>query len=158
MVIYGLFNTYSYQASLSNVEYLGKTYDVKNEFFWLSKAEIKELADENYYSKMGFDLEKDDERFTYLWLKNHDQYISKEAKTVLELSKLVIKETFSIRKILNEDYPEYNLMRWDAGWEQIRRLMIKTKKTPTYTKLFLPSYQELEKKINGYIYTYGFLE
>lgn len=158
MVIYGLFNTYSYQASLSNVEYLGKTYDVKNEFFWLSKAEIKELADKNYYSKMGFDLEKDDERFTYLWLKNHDQYISKEAKTVLELSKLVIKETFSIRKILNEDYPEYNLMRWDAGWEQIRRLMIKTKKTPTYTKLFLPSYQELEKKINGYVYKYGILK
>ena len=59
---------------------------------------------------------------------------------------------------MNEDYPEFSFMSWDAGWEQIRRLMSHGQKPDSYKNGFLPCYEELEKKINGYIYQYGFLE
>lgn len=158
MIVYSIFNTYSYQVSLANVDYLGKTYDVKNELFWMSKNEIKKLADKNYYPTMGLEIEKAQNRYVYDWLENHKQYISHEARVVLDSAKMVVKDTFGMRKVVDEDYPEFNLMRWDAGWEQIRRLMNNTKKVDSYNKIFLPNYRKLEDKINQYIYKYGFLK
>ena len=62
------------------------------------------------------------------------------------------------RQLLNDDYPEFCLTRWDAGWEQIRRIMTNGTKPNTYTNIFIPAYQQLENNIRDYIYDYGFLE
>lgn len=157
-VVYSLFNTYSYQVSLSDVDYLGETYDIKNQFFWLSKDFMKKLANDNRLAQMGFDIDEDDERFVYHWLQEHQDDLSDSATSVLNASKLVIKDTFHFRQLLNDDYPEFCLTRWDAGWEQIRRIMTNGTKPNTYTNIFIPAYQQLENNIRDYIYDYGFLE
>lgn len=157
-LVYSLFNRYSYQVSLKDVEYLGNSYDIKNEFFWLSKADIKTLADKHKYASMGFDIADDNERYVYKKLQELAPYLSPESKKVLYYAKEVIKDTFGLRRILNDDYPEFNFMAWDAGWEQIRRLMTHGQKPDSYKNGFIPSYEDLEKRINGYIYKYGFLE
>ena len=77
---------------------------------------------------------------------------------MLDLADLVVKETFNQRKILDDDYLEKSFMSWDAGWEQIRKLMLYGQKVDDYTQLFIPSYKKLEEKINDYIYKYGFLQ
>ncbi len=157
-LVYSLFNHYSYQVSLKDVQYLNNNYNVKNEFFWLSKSDIKALADKYKYARMGLNIEDDNERFVYKKLQDLTTYLSPEAQRVLYYAKRVVDETFGLRKILNEDYPEFSFMSWDAGWEQIRRLMSHGQKPDSYKNGFLPCYEELEKKINGYIYQYGFLE
>ena len=45
-VIYSLFHSSSNQSSLRQVEYKGKKWDIKNEFFWMSKNDIINLANE----------------------------------------------------------------------------------------------------------------
>lgn len=157
-VVYSLFNTYSYQVSLANVEYKGKVYDIKNQFFWLSKDYMKSLANKYSLASMGFDIDEDDERFVYQWLLKHKNVLSYEARKVINSSKLVIDDTFRLRNLLNEDYPEFCLTRWDAGWEQIRRIMTNSSKPDSYTNIFIPHYDKLEQKIRNYIYQYKFLE
>ncbi|GFZ27426.1 hypothetical protein [Lactobacillus corticis] len=157
-VVYSLFNTYSYQVSLKNVEYKNNLYDIKNQFFWLTKQEIGKIAAENKNSDMGFEIMDDDERFVASWLNSHREFLSNEAKIVLTDATNVLKETFRYRVLLDEDYPEFNLLRWDAGWEQIRRIIHNTKASASYNDYFKPSYNNLEQKINGYIYDYGFLK
>jgi hypothetical protein len=44
-IIYSIFNNSSYQCSARNVEYKNSTYDIKNEFFWISVDEMKKLSD-----------------------------------------------------------------------------------------------------------------
>ena len=156
-IIYSLFDTYSYQVSLKNILFREKEYSIKNQFFWLSKYDIKTMADKYKYAEMGFQIDDADDRFVYNWLESHKNDISDEGKKVLFWSKQVVQDTFSLRKVLSEDYPEFCFMRWDAGWEQIRRLMNNSTKVESYTKGFVPAFLQLRKKINKYIYEYNFL-
>jgi len=43
-LVYSLFNNSSQQSSLRQIEYKGKLWDIKNEFFWLSREEMMELT------------------------------------------------------------------------------------------------------------------
>lgn len=157
MVIFGLFNKYSYQVSLSNIEYKEKSYNINNEFFWLSKHSMSALASKSHFSDMGFSIEDDCERFVYKWLEKHQGDISPAAKLVLSYAEKIVEDTFKYRQELNDDYPEFCFMNWDAGWEQIRRLMTNGKKSQ-YLSNFKTAYDELAKIINGYIYQFGFLD
>lgn len=157
MVVYSIFNNKNLATSLKKFVYSDKEYRIKNQLFWLSKAQMSKLADINRYAEMGFDIDEDKERFVYLWLKKNHQSITNEGNEVLNKAKMVISDTFNQRKILNEDYPELNLMCWDAGWEQIRRLMNKGRKSKFLSE-FKNTYATLESKVNNYIYNYHFLK
>lgn len=158
MVVYSIFNDKNLASSLKGIDYRGETVPITNELFWMSKDTIGKYAARAKYADMGFAIDRDHNRFMYKWLKENQQYLSSEAKDVLDLAKLVVKETFNQRKILDDDYIEKSFMSWDAGWEQIRKLMLYGQKVDSYTQLFIPSYKKLEEKINEYIYKYGFLQ
>ena len=49
-IVYSIFNNRSYQSSLRNVIYRGNTYNIKNEFFWMSKNEMVEISNQNNYN------------------------------------------------------------------------------------------------------------
>lgn len=157
MVVYSLFDKQSKQSSIKEIEYLGKTYQIKNNFFWLDKEFMKQLADKYYFSAMGFDIDDDSNRYVYKWLQENKEYLSEEAKKVIYASKKVIEDTFRFRIDL-DDEPKYSFGSWDAGWVQIIKLMKFSKKPDSYKDLFIPSYNNLKEKINGYVYKYGFLE
>ena len=46
-IVYSLFNTSSNQSSLRQIEYKGKLWDIKNEFFWMSKEQMKAQHEED---------------------------------------------------------------------------------------------------------------
>ena len=50
-IVYSIFSTKSQQSSLRQVEYKGKNWDIKNEFFFMPRNEIMSLASDN-----GFDF------------------------------------------------------------------------------------------------------
>lgn len=156
-VVFGLFNEFSKQVSLKNIEYKNKSYNIKNEFFWLSKNDMYNLANKNTYAEMGFNIENDEERFVYNWLKSHKNWESEEAKGVLNLANRIVTQTFSYRQEADQDYPEFNFMQWDAGWEQIRKLIKNSRDNKLYDNDFKEAYEVLKTKINSAIYKFGFL-
>lgn len=156
MVIYSIFNDKNLATSLNDLVYKVKSYDIKNEMFWLSRKEVGKLAEKNHYADMGFSIENDKERFVYCWLQKNKRKITVEGRYVLEYANCIVNDTFNQRKLLDEDYPELGLMHWDAGWEQVRRLMRNGRKS-IYIKDFQTAYSKLEEKINHYIYKYRFL-
>ena len=158
MVVYSIFNDKNLASSLQSLDYRDETFTITNELFWMSKDTIGKYAAQAKYADMGFAIDRDHDRFMYKWLRDNQRYLSSEAKNVLDLADLVVKETFNQRKILDDDYLEKSFMSWDAGWEQIRKLMLYGQKVDDYTQLFIPSYKKLEEKINDYIYKYGFLQ
>lgn len=42
-IIYSIFNNSSNQSSLRQITYKGQMWDIKNNFFWMSKNEMTEL-------------------------------------------------------------------------------------------------------------------
>ncbi|MCF0124911.1 MAG: hypothetical protein HUJ68_04020, partial [Clostridia bacterium] len=70
-VIYSLFHSASNQSSMRNVEYKGKKWDIKNEFFFMSKEEIMKLAEDNFNDDVYNDARTANERFVYDYIQNH---------------------------------------------------------------------------------------
>lgn len=153
-LIYSLFNTASNQSSLRHIDYKNSIWNIKNEFFFMSKEEMSLLADEYDNEEVYEDIKYfSNERYVYKLLKNIE--LSKEAKDVLEKAIELNKESFKYRKIFNYEKPEYNINTWDAGWYQIKALLkIYMKKE---LEEFKGLYSILEEKMKPKVYDIGFL-
>jgi hypothetical protein len=119
-VIFSLFHSASNQSSLRNVEYKDKTWEIKNEFFWMSREEIMDLADENDNEECYEDAVNSKERFVYEYLKNVT--LSPEAQAVLDAANNLVRETFKYRNDYNIERPDYQINNWDCGYYQQKGL------------------------------------
>ena len=116
-IIWSLFASSNETTSLSNVEYLGNTYQIKNNFFPFSISELKswEVKDPDFRQQLSTDVD----RFVSVWIKKSE--LSEEAKNVLKKAKEVYKYFYSH---LNEMATHnWKIDNWDAGWYQIRRCL-----------------------------------
>jgi len=172
-IVYSLFNSHSQQSSMRQVEYKEKLWDIKNEFFWLSKEEMMNLADEYYFDDLYKDAKNSDERFVYKLLngklsdeefnevgltyvdENNKPILSDDAKELLELSKELIKKSFELRKMMNETNSEYHLQTWDAGWYQIKKVLNEYFKDDY--KIFVEKYKAFEDRLRPQVYDFGML-
>lgn len=168
-IVYSLFNTGSQQSSLRDIKYNGRTWDIKNEFFWMSSDIIEKLADgslikrlnDNRYqnSEVLDDLEKfgDHERYVYLRLKElrDNNKLSAEALAVLTKAEDLVLSSFKYRKDFNERHPEYQINTWDAGWYQIKGMLKDYDKEGL--KEFNSLYDTLANKMRPLVYELGFL-
>lgn len=168
-IVYSLFNTGSQQSSLRDIEYNGRTWDIQNEFFWMSSDIIEKLADgslikrlnDNRYqnSEVLDDLEKfgDHERYVYLRLKElkGNNKLSAEALAVLTKAEDLVLSSFKYRKDFNERHPEYQINTWDAGWYQIKGMLKDYDKEGL--KEFNSLYDTLANKMRPLVYELGFL-
>lgn len=155
-VIYSLFNTSSNQSSLRNIEYKGKKWDIKNEFFFMGKDEILELADKNGNRECYADCYGDKERFVYEFIKSHYDELSEDAKTVLEKAKDLVRKSFQYRGLFNDLHSEYQINNWDCGWYQIKGLCKEF--MPNELKEFTELYKEFGNKLRPMVYELGFLK
>jgi hypothetical protein len=153
-IIYSLFHSASNQSSLREVEYKGKKWDIKNEFFFMGKDEIAELANANYNDYCFNDCKKSDERYVYTILK--DMKLSDEAQIVLDKAKELVKKSFAYRSLFNEEHPEYQIMNWDCGWYQIKAVV--KEYLPNDYKEFNKLYKKLADKMHPMVYELGFLK
>ena len=153
-VIFSLFHSASQQSSLRNVEYKDKTWEIKNEFFWMSRDEIMQLAEEYDNEECYEDAATSKERFVYEYLKNVT--LSPEAQAVLDAADELVCDSFQYRDQFNADYPEYQINNWDCGYYQLKSLW------NTYLKdkfqRFRGFYNVLADKMRPMVYELGFLK
>ncbi|MCK9445463.1 hypothetical protein M0Q50_01050 [bacterium] len=153
-IIHSLFNTSSNQSSMRQVDYKDKKWDIKNEFFFMSKDDMMNLSEEYFFDDIYQDARSSDERYVYTLLQNTN--LSQDAQELLDMSKELIKKSFKMRKFIHEEHPEYHLNTWDAGWYQIK-IILKEYFKEDY-KIFTNKYKDFEDRIRPYVYKFGFLK
>lgn len=153
-VIYSLFHSASNQSSLRNIDYNNKKWDIKNEFFFMSKDEISELANENCNDECYNDAYTATDRFVFGYLKGIE--LSAEAQAVLDKAKEIVRKTFKFRNLFNEEHPEYQINNWDCGWYQVKALA--KDYAPADLKEFSELYKKLADKMRPMVYELGFLK
>ncbi len=156
-IVYSLFNTSSQQSSLRHIEYKDKFWDIKNEFFWMPKNIIMELAEKHNNDFCYNDAYASDERYVYALLRDglYDR-LSNEAKAVLDKATDLVRKSFVYRMAFDEDHPEYQINNWDAGFYQLKKLWDERLK-PDFTE-FKNLYKVLSDKMRPMVYELGFLK
>ena len=127
-----------------------------NEFFWMSKQEMLDLAEEYNNDYTYEDALNSEERFVYLKLQEIKDDLSPEAKAVLDKATELVKSSFKYRELFNESHPEYQINNWDAGWYQIKALLKEF--MPDDLKEFRVLYKQLADKMRQQVYELGFLK
>lgn len=153
-LIYSLFHSSSNQSSLRQIEYKDKKWDIKNEFFWLSKDEMVQLANDNRNDFCYNDARVDSERYVYKKLQGIT--LSTEAQAVLDKASEIVRETFKYRELFNAEYPEYQINNWDCGFYQVKAVAKKYK--AELLKEFNVLYKALSDKMRPVVYEVGFLK
>jgi len=152
-IVYSIF--YSNQSSLRNINYKGEIYDIQNEWFWMSNNEIKELADKYNYTELFNDTIKySNNRFIYNKLQEVN--LSNDAQELLDVATSLVIESFKYRNDFDNDYPEYHLNAWDAGWYQLN--LIFQEYYPIILKKFKNNYKKFEDRMREGVYKFGFLK
>ena len=157
-IIFSLFHSgagqASNQTSLKNIICDGKIFNIKNEFFFMSKNEIMNLANENHFDETYNDARVSDERFVYKKIKEIS--LSNEAKIVLDKAKELTIKSFKYRELFNQEHPEYQILNWDCGWYQIKALLKEYMKNDL--EEFNHLYKILAEKMKPMVYELGFLK
>jgi len=153
-IVYSLFESKSNQSSLRQVEYKDKLWDIKNEFFFMSKADIMQLANDYGFDFTFNDANVSNERYVYTKLQGIE--LSEEAKAVLDKAIELTKASFKYREMFDEEHQEYQIMNWDCGWYQIK-VMLK-EYMPEALKEFNELYKKLADKMRPMVYELGFLK
>jgi hypothetical protein len=155
-LVYSIFNLKSYQSSLRRINYKGQICNIKNEFFWMSKNEITELANQNNYNELYNDARTDSDRYVYTLLFGEQgiyNQLSDEAKDVLDSATNLVRLSFGVRRNFADDTNHLN--SWDAGYAQLKLLW--KEYYPEQFKEFRVKYKVLEDKMRPMVYELGFL-
>ena len=127
-----------------------------NEFFWMSKQEMLDLAEKYNNDYTYEDALNSEERFVYLKLQEIKDDLSQEAKAVLDKATELVKSSFQYREMFNESHPEYQINNWDCGFYQIKELLKEF--MPNELKTFRTLHKQLGDKIRQQVYELGFLK
>ena len=155
-IVYSIFNNRSYQSSLRNVTYRGDMYDIKNEFFWMSKDEMMDITNQNNYTELYNDARIDSNRYVHtLLFGEEDIYnqLSDESKDVLDSATNLVRLSLERRHEFANDTNHLN--SWDAGYAQLKLLW--KEYYPVQFKEFRAKYKVLEDKMRPMVYELGFL-
>ena len=127
-----------------------------NEFFWMSKQEMLDLAEKYNNDYTYEDALNSEERFVYLKLQEIKDDLSLEAKAVLDKAIDLVKSSFQYREMFNESHPEYQINNWDCGFYQIKALLKEFMSNEL--KTFRTLHKQLGDKIRQQVYELGFLK
>jgi hypothetical protein len=155
-VVYSLFNNSSQQSSLRQITYKEKLWDIKNEFFWMSKNKMLELSNQNNYSDLYNDARTDSDRHVYKILFGEERIydkLSPDAKLVLDKATELVTKSMQMREIFAND--ENHLKSWDAGYAQLK--LIWKEYYADEFKEFRQLYKNLEDRMRPLVYEIGFL-
>lgn len=153
-IIFSLFHSSSNQSSLRQVKFDKNMWDINNEFFFISRDDIMQLAD-----KFGFDYTFKDAQLSserYVYKKISQLNLSKEATIILNNAKNLVKKSFKFRKEFNEINPEYQILNWDCGWYQIKALL--KAYMPLELKDFSDKFKLFSDKLRPIVYKLGFVK
>ena len=156
-IIHSLFESKSNQSSLRQVNYKDQLWNIKNQFFWMSKEEMTNIANNGNYPELYNDARTDSDRYVYNLLfgeqRIYDQ-LSDEAKDVLDTASNLVRLSFGMRRNFADDTNHLN--SWDAGYAQLKLLW--KEYFPEQFKEFRDKYKVLEDKMRPMVYELGFLK
>lgn len=155
-LVYSLFESKSNQSSLRQVEYKGKLWDIKNEFFWMSADRMKELSNVNGYDKLNNDARTSPDRHVYELLFGEERIydkLSDDAKDVLDKATELVEMSIQMRQQMADD--DNHLDSWDAGYAQLK--LVWKEYFPTQFKEFRQLYKNMEDRMRPLVYELGFL-
>ena len=155
-LVYSLFESKSNQSSLRQVTYKDKLWDIKNEFFWMSVEEMKQLADDNGYDNLYNDARTSPNRHVYNLLFGEERIydkLSPDAKLVLDKASELVRKSIQARQLMSDN--ENHLDSWDAGYAQLK-LVWKEYFSEDF-KEFRQMYKNLEDRMRPLVYELGFL-
>lgn len=153
-LVFSLFHSSCNQSSLRNITYQGASYDVRNEFFFMSRERMLALANEHDNMACFNDVRTDTDRYIFSVLRG--MHLSAEADAVLRKARSLVCTSFEYRQVFDLEHPEYQINNWDAGWYQIRALLKVYDRTglEEFGKLF----RVLSDKMRPMVYELGFLK
>ena len=155
-IVYSIFNNRSYQSSLRQVEYKGQMWDIKNEFFWMSVNQIKDLGYQNGYHNLYNDARTSSDRHVYNLIFGEERIyekLSDDAKAVLDKATELVERSMEMRQVMAND--ENHLDSWDAGYAQLK--LVWKEYFPEEFKEFRQLYKNLEDRMRPLVYELGFL-
>ena len=156
-IVFSIFNNASSQTGLRQITYKNQLWDIKNQFFWMSKEEMMNLANQNNYTEMYNDARTDSDRYVHNLLfgeqRIYDQ-LSTEAKDVLDTATELVRLSIGMRRNFADDHNHLN--SWDAGYAQLKLLW--KEYFPEQFKEFRNKYKVLEDKMRPMVYELGFLK
>lgn len=139
-VVWSLFAPSNQTTSLCNVEYEGEVYRIKNNFFPFALSEIKSWACTSPEIRMQIARATQD-RFAALWIKNHREDFSSEAREIFSAARTIYKKFFAELERL--DVRRWKIEAWDAGWYQVRNALDAKINLDALSKKLLPQIYEL---------------
>ncbi len=156
-VVYSLFENKSNQTSLRQITYKGKLYDIPNEFFWMSKEEMKNLANTHHDDFMYDDASISKERYVFTLLQKPEikKYLSKTAKQLLQIATELVIESMQYRTEFEADHPDHHIHCWDCGYYQLKNLW--KQYLPDKFKKFRELYKQFGNELRPLVYELGFL-
>jgi hypothetical protein len=146
-LVYSLFNNSSGQTSKGNI---------KNEFFWMSKNQMKELSDQYGYDNLHNDARTSSDRYVYKLLFGEERIydkLSPDAKLVLDKATELVEKSMELRQEMADD--ENHLDSWDAGYAQLK--LVWKQYFQEEFKEFRQLYKNLEDRMRPLVYELGFL-
>ena len=155
-IVHSLFESKSNQSSLRQVEYKGQMWDIKNEFFWMSRDRMKELADDMGYDELYNDARTASDRHVYKLLFGEERIydkLSPDTKAVLDKATELVELSMEMRQVMAND--ENHLNSWDAGYAQLK--LVWKEYFPEQFKEFRQLYKNLEDRMRPLVYELGFL-
>lgn len=155
-IVFSLFESKSQQSSLRQVEYKGSQWDIKNEFFFMSKDEMLSLSNDFDNEEMYEDCLNSEERYVYTWLQEHYSELSPLAKEVLEMACDLVRKSMKYRQMFNDENEEYQMNNWDCGWYQIKAML--KQYMPNELKAFNDLYKAFAEQLKPMVYELGFLK
>ena len=153
-IIYTLFEIAARQSAFRKFLYKNKLWDIKNELFFMSNKEMRELAENSGFNE----LIQDTARFPKdRYINNLLQTISlsDDAKQVLEMARDLVRKSMKKREEYHYDNDRYHLNAWDAGWAQLKPMLKKYYKEE-YDE-FVTAYKQFEDRMREGVYEFGFL-
>ena len=153
-LIFSLFDTANYCTSTDH-DYAGRHWDINNEFFWMSKDEMKALANEYHNNDVYSDADTDSERYVYKYIQEHKDKFSPDALAILNAACELVKKSFKLRDLYNQEHPEIQVNHWDAGWYQIKQMLKAF--MPDDLKEFRKNFKTFESRLRPLVYELGFL-
>ena len=157
-IVYSLFHNSSNQTSLRQITYKGKLYDIPNEFFWMSKDTMMDLANEHHDDFMFNDARttsKERYVFTLLQKPEVQQNLSETAKQLLSIATEMTIKSMKYRTLFESDHPDYHIHTWDAGYYQLKNLW--KEYLPEDFKRFRDLFKSFGNELRPLVYSLGFL-
>lgn len=147
-IVFSLFNNSSSQKSSD---------EFNNEFFWMSKDRMKELADENGYDNLYNDARTSSDRHVYNLLFGEERIydkLSDDARAVLDKATELVEQSLQMRQVMADDHN--HLDSWDSGYAQLK--LVWKEYFPEDFKEFRNMYKGLEDRMRPLVYELGFLK